>query len=167
MDHLLVHLLGNCHVHSFALNNISLGSSNSTLTIISTFYTLHNFSSILCFPLLPTLSLCLSLSSSHQPWQRDPSESSRSSLFSYSILFVNSLFFYLFIYYIYIWFVFNFCLSDEKTVEKEEKRKFYFWVFCVSLFYIWIFPLVAVVRLSNKNCFPYYYNAKSEKNKIK
>ena len=62
---------------------------------------------------------------------------------------------------------FNFCLSDEKTVEKEEKRKFYFWVFCVSLFYILIFPLVADVRLSNKNCFPYYYNAKSEKNKNK
>nr|POF08405.1 hypothetical protein CFP56_75012 [Quercus suber] len=40
---------------------ISLGSSNSTLTIISTFYTLHNFSSILCFPLQPTVSLSLHL----------------------------------------------------------------------------------------------------------
>ncbi|XP_030924329.1 uncharacterized protein LOC115951281 [Quercus lobata] len=43
------------------LNSISLGSSNSTLAIISTFYTLHNFSSILCFPLQPTLSLSLHL----------------------------------------------------------------------------------------------------------
>ena len=61
LDLLLVHLLGNCHVHSFALNSISLGSSNSTLTIISTFYTLHNFSSILCFPLQPTVCLFVSL----------------------------------------------------------------------------------------------------------
>ena len=121
MDHLLVHLLGNCHVHSFALNSISLGSSNSTLTIISTFYTHHNFSSILCSPLQPTvsLSLSLSLSSSHQPWQHDPSESSRSSLFSYSILSVNSLFFI----YLFIKFIFDWCSISVWVMRKQWKRR--------------------------------------------
>ena len=30
--------------------------------------------------------------------------------------------------------MFNLCLSDGKTVEKGDKSKIYFWVFCVFLF---------------------------------
>ena len=124
----LVHLLlGNCRVHTTSL--LQLYSPVATIS----HWTLFSSSTDCVF-------LSLFISSTLTTW----TISSRSSLLSYSILCVNSLFFvYLFIKF---WFVFNFCLIDGKTVENEEKGQIYFWVFfCVFLFYFWIFPLVAVV----------------------
>ena len=117
----LVHLLlGNCHVHTTPLATISQ-------------WTLFSSSTDCVF-------LSLFISSTLTTW----TASSRSSLLSYSILCVNSLFF-LFIYLLNFGLCSIFCLIDGKTVEKEEKGQIYFWVFCVFLFYFWIFPLVAVV----------------------
>ena len=103
-------------------------------TIISTFYTLHNFSTVLCFLLQLIVSLSLS-------------SSSRSTLFSYSLLSVNSLiFFILNVYLICVQFLFKWW----ENRGKGEQSKFYFWVFCVFLSYIWIFPLAVAMRLSKK-----------------
>ena len=118
MDHLLVHLLGNCHVHSFALNSISLGSSNSTLTIISTFYTLHNFSSILCFPLQPTVCLFVSLfiSSTLTTW-------SIRILKVLSLLLFNTLCEFSVFLFIFIKFIFGCSSISVWVMRKQWKRR--------------------------------------------
>ena len=118
MDHLLVHLLGNCHVHSFALNSISLGFSNSTLTIISTFYTLHNFSSILCFPLQPTvyLSLSLIISSTLTTW-------SIRILKVLSLLLFNTLSEFSVFLFIFIKFIFGWSSISVWVMRKQWKRR--------------------------------------------
>ena len=98
--------------------------------------TFHLSSSTDCTP--------LSLSPSHRPWQRDPSASSRFSLFSYSISSVNSLF----LFFLNIKFIFGLCSICVWVMGKQWKRgtkvKFISGFFVFSCFYVWIFPLVAV-----------------------
>ena len=120
LDLLPVHLLGNYYVllmfTALLLNSISLGSSNSTLKIISTFYTLHNFSSILFFPLQPTLSLSLSLFIS-------------STLTTWSILILKVLSLLLFntlcefSVYLFIKFIFGWCSISVWVMGKQWKRR--------------------------------------------
>ena len=123
----LVHLLlGNCHVHTTSL--LQLYSPVATIS----HRTLFSSSTDSVF-------ISLFISSTLTTW----TASSRSSLFSYSILCVNSLFFvYLFIKF---WFVFNFCLIDGKTVEKEEKGQIYFLVFLR-------FPVLFLIFSSCSSC---------------
>ena len=119
-------LLGNCHVHTTSL--LQLYSPVATIS----HWTLFSSSTDSVF-------LSLFISSTLTTW----TASSRSSLFSYSILCVNSLFFvYLFIKF---WFVFIFCLIDGKTVEKEEKGQIYFLVFLR-------FPVLFLIFSSCSSC---------------
>ena len=102
-------------------------------TIISTFYTLHNFSTVLCFLLQPIFSLSLFILKVH-------------SLLLFITLCEFSDFFILNVYLICVQFLFKWW----ENRGKGEKSKFYFWVFCVFLSYIWIFPLVVAMRLSQQ-----------------
>ena len=70
----------------------------------------------LCFPLQPTVPF----SSSDRPWQRDPSASSRSSLFCNSLLSVNSLF--LFSFFFNIKFILGLCSICVWVMGKQWKR---------------------------------------------
>ena len=117
LDLLPVHLLGNYHVllmfTALLLNSISLGSSNSPLAIISTFYTLHNFSSILCFPLQSTLSLSLHLINLDNVIHPNP-QGPLSSLVQYSLWILC---------YLFIKFIFGWCSISVWVMGKQWKRR--------------------------------------------
>ena len=115
------------------------------------FYLLHSYNYIpptIVF-LLNWLFLSLFISATLTTWSIR-GISSRSSLFSYSLLSVNSLFFLKkkFIFYFNtlhnLYLFFNFCLNVGKQWKRGETLNLYLGFF-VFLFYIWISPLVEVV----------------------
>ena len=117
-----------------------LGTTTDTsfyLPIHSYNHTLHNISlgSVFLFN-RPCLSLCLFISLTLTTW----TASSRSSLFSYSILCVNSL---LFIYLLHLYLVcVQFLFEWWENSGKGEKSKIYFWFLFFFLFSCFIFEFL-------------------------
>ena len=115
-------------------------STYSTRTIISTY--LYNYIPPTIIFLLNWLFLSLFISSTLTTWSIR-SISSRSSLFSYSLLSVNSLFFLkknlyfiLILSTIYICFLFNFCLNVGKQWKRGETLNLYLGFFRFPVLYL-------------------------------
>ena len=125
--------------------NCPLGTTTDTsfyLLIHSYNHTLHNISlgSVFLFN-RPCLSLCLFISLTLTTWSIR-SISSRSSLFSYSLLSVNSLFFLKkkFIFYFNtlhnLYLFFNFCLNVGKQWKRGETLNLYLGFFRFPVLYL-------------------------------